>query len=916
MTNYIAVGLGSKGLVNNLEPFNIDNTAMARLVNAYIWRGRAKRKRGTSQLGRLNRYFDSTNPTYTPTATVNLVADAGNLITDWSLESTSGIFLGSVVILDTVTGETFTDPAQDGTLTGDMAGTGTINYGSGAITLVGSGNNAISAQFRYYPALPVMGLEEFNIETESFQSNLGFDTHYSYHITTSPNVRIYDVSFFKNLPTGTYTNYVQKTNWKRVTWNGQDYQQFWSTNYLGAFWATNGITVPFNTTNIGMPFKAITGASISAGGPPAVVNLTVVAHGLVVGDFVFINEVVGLTGINFQTGFVTSVPGVDNIVVEFPAATVGGAYSSGGICQYLTNLPDPTKDCMRWYDGDPTDGSQTAPVLNGTKGWVNFCPPISQSNFSIGNKPAAQYYLVSARMVLPYKNRLLFLGPVVQASNNDIFYLKDFVVYSQDGTPYYTCSFTGDPDSAATVFTPILTPTNQTATAGAYFSDQTGFGGFVSVGIDQAIQSAELVEDVIIVGLDRRQTRLVFTNNDIVPFEFYSVDSEFGSSSPFSTINLGSSVLGKGSRGFINTDQVQANRFDLEIPDEVFQVRLQDNGEQRISSIRDFINEYIYYTYSSNQSNNKFPDRTLFYNYRNQTWAIFDETYTTYGSFRRKNGYTWANIGLIYPTWRSWNDPWNAGLTTLLQPEVIAGTTQGFVMVREEGTNEGKSMYIQNISGNTVTSTNHNLISGDYLVISDALGTVAPQVNGKIFRVGPNVTANTFLLDPPITGGTYLGGGNITRMYVPFIQTKQFNPSWSQSRKTRIGVQQYLLTRTFNSQIQVLIYLSQNGNEPFNEGPIYPDVNATNDSIIYDSILYTCQESTNLGLTAPNVNLQQQIDGQQIWHRQNTSLIGDTVQLAFTMSEEQMRDPDFTNQYAEIELHGFIIAVSPSQMLS
>jgi hypothetical protein len=58
----------------------------------------------------------------------------------------------------------------------------------------------------------------------------------------------------------------------------------------------------------------------------------------------------------------------------------------------------------------------------------------------------------------------------------------------------------------------------------------------------------------------------------------------------------------------------------------------------------------------------------------------------------------------------------------------------------------------------------------------------------------------------------------------------------------------------------------------------------------------------------------------QIWHRMNTSLIGDTVQVGFTLSDVQMRTLDgqgnLLNQIAEIELHSFILEVYPSQMLS
>jgi hypothetical protein len=91
-----------------------------------------------------------------------------------------------------------------------------------------------------------------------------------------------------------------------------------------------------------------------------------------------------------------------------------------------------------------------------------------------------------------------------------------------------------------------------------------------------------------------------------------------------------------------------------------------------------------------------------------------------------------------------------------------------------------------------------------------------------------------------------------------------------------------------------------------------------NNSLIYRDILYTCPESTNLGLTSANVNLNliTASQQQQIWHRMNTSLIGDTVQIGFTMSDSQMRDIEFKNQFVEIELHAFLLSISPSQYLS
>jgi hypothetical protein len=54
----------------------------------------------------------------------------------------------------------------------------------------------------------------------------------------------------------------------------------------------------------------------------------------------------------------------------------------------------------------------------------------------------------------------------------------------------------------------------------------------------------------------------------------------------------------------------------------------------------------------------------------------------------------------------------------------------------------------------------------------------------------------------------------------------------------------------------------------------------------------------------------------QTWHRMNTSLLGDTVQLGFTLNDEQMRDTDFASQFTEIELHGIILDVNQSQVLA
>jgi hypothetical protein len=1021
-----------KGLKTDREAFNIDNDSFPTLVNAYQWRGRIKRKRGTAFLCRLQRFFNSAITSYGSIVSVTLDGTgSANFLTGFALQTNGSIVPGTVTFTDSNTGDVYTDPAMNGTLLGTPAGSGTINYATGIINIgVGNAGHIITTvSFVYNPALPVMGLEFFFPNPTVNPGTVGFDTTYAYNISSMFPYAANDVSFYWNPATGLYPGYVAKPTPTQTSWNGQNYQQFWTTNYQGAMWATNGINIPFTITNIGMqyaPTNTITYVSNTTG-PPATLTLTITNCPLVIGDFVFANEFTGGTGLNFQTGYVTaSAPNTPplatkTITITFPNATLSAGPFAPGIIQYVTNRSSTTIDCIRWYDGSPTNNSLTNPVFNNVSGWVNFQPPLSQGPYSIADLPPAIYYLVGARMIFPFKDRLLFIGPVVQTSAaGSQVYLQDTVIYSQNGTPYYTASYTNTPNAAidtptsiTNIFNPLLVPPNETATSPAWFEDQTGFGGFVSAGVNDSIISVSPNEDVLIMGFTKFQTRFIFTGN-ILPFEFFIVNSELGTSSTFSFINMDQGIISRGSRGYIITSQVGAQRVDLDIPDEVFEINLLNNGTERFTAQRDFINEWIYFTYNSGNSDPTsyiFPNQTLQFNYRDNSYALFNESYTTYGSFTAQTGITWATLPPSL-TWNSWNTPWNSGNSTLLQPTVIAGNQEGFVLFRDEdlaGTNESVSLYITSYTDNTFTVFNHGLNENDYIVISGMLGTIGALLNGNIFSVFM-ITQNTFMLNPSVVtaGTTYFGGGLITRMYVPFIQTKQFPVAWGIGRKVRMGMQQYLLTTTNLGQIILQIYLSQNSDTPYNMGPIVPAAQSTNNSLIYSDILFTSPElytqvcnniplgtigngvfltfmfnyfteffvvgnlvpgsvfisvgnvatfqdngtggftatgtgtsvgslvmynqgiiviaftvaptddiaTTNFNYYVSNLQNPTAASQNQIWHRINTSLIGDTVQLGFTMSDTQMRDSTFPNQFAEIELHGFQMEVEPSGYLA
>lgn len=349
-----------------------------------------------------------------------------------------------------------------------------------------------------------------------------------------------------------------------------------------------------------------------------------------------------------------------------------------------------------------------------------------------------------------------------------------------------------------------------------------------------------------------------------------------------------------------------------------------------------------------------------------------------------------------FSSWDTWTTPWNSGLTSALIPVVVAGNPQGYVLIKGQGTNEGVSGSIENITTSgtgltQITSINHcvqeddylqiqnvlglltstitaitlstptnptttittvnTFVTGDLVTISGVVGTnelngntytiiaatgaaitlnvnsfgftpytsggiVTSAINGLIGQVSDVIDLNTFVIDilaPTFAAAGYLGLGQYIRLSQPLLQSKQFPAYWEQGRKVRISAQKYLLDRTSNGQITLNIFLSEDAANPWND----PKINIPpNSSLIYTQLVYTCPESTNLGLTPANTNLQMPTAStqNQIWHRMNTSLIGDTVQLGFTLSDDQMRNIEYAT--SEIILHAIDLTLEKGPLLA
>jgi hypothetical protein len=827
------------------KPFFINNDSFPTLQNAICWRKSIRKKQGSSFLGQLQRQIGTTGASPF-TATISPVPIA---------HGTSQFLIGTVVLVDgDITGGAIA------TLTSSNGSySGTLNRTTGALSIT---IPAIAPTAVYYqPGLPVMGIEQFESDKSAntqidFPINVFFDQTYSYQFN---GTNFYDVSFYKG------------TN-NPVYWTGQNFQQFDSTNYFRAMFVTNN--------KPGMQFEPITNITVGA---TTSITTSTNPDGLVTGDYVFFNEITGADAnlLNGQSAQIT-VTGANTFTV--PINTVGKVINSNGIFQLMTAIsPSGTGDGIRWYDGDPSGVSGL--------GWVNFAPPLDNL------QSTSTTYLMGARIIVPFGNRLLAIGTYEDTSANASSprYFGNRIRFCEvTATPFYSNPI------------PSTLPPG-TFNANAWMSNIQGFGGFIDLDTTERIISAAVTQGSLILGLETEQRRLNNTGIETDPFTVQVINPEYGTAGTHAIIPMDKGILGVGEYGLLMTSSYDSRRFDEKIIDQVFQIDQANNGYERICAARDFVNEVVYFTYYSDgaNANNTFPDTTIVFNYREGSFGLWHETFTTYGTYKNSTTQAWQNY---FTPWENWNINWeDLGADRFSKPFVAGGTPQGYVMLKwDEDSFNDPSIFIQGIVNNgdgtyTITSPNHNLDDGDFIGFwsgPPSNTSIMPVFNGSVDSV---LSINQFVVSFPAgaTPGSIVPGiWQISMIDLLDIWTKQFQFAWSMNKKTRIGSQKYFLDTTTLGEFTVNIYGSQSD----------VSLNNPNSASIISSNIVRTRPDNSLGL---NDNASSQ---DQIWHRIPTSAIGDTVQLEFTFSKDQMLDVNIST--SPWVLYSTILDLYPSRTLA
>lgn len=466
---------------------------------------------------------------------------------------------------------------------------------------------------------------------------------------------------------------------------------------------------------------------------------------------------------------------------------------------FLLDIDNGLYDPIRYTDGST---------------WTNFQPYVSRAT---PPNPAVDVIIYQARILIPYYGRLLALNTWEGTEAGGFAGTQNFFArcrFSQIGSPVQ---------------------------ADAWQSDIFGKGGFIDAPTSEQITSATFFKNTLIVEFEKTTWQLRYVGEYGIPFIWERISSDFGSESTFSTILFDQGVVAVGDRAIISSNSITADRIDLAIPDLVFRFKNALNGTKRVIGVRDFENELVYWCYNDfdySGSGQKFPNKVLLYNYRNNTYAIFRDNVTFFGTFQNDDNVTWDSEKVY------WDDEyvtWDSVTNQSLFPSIVSGNQQGFVHYYNRTTPDEASLYISAVDLTTtpiqITIPNHNLVDQETIYISGLLFTdgagvpISTDLNDKIYlaryinndtiglekwdtSLNPHQYVNNFAFTPSPVDYIYIGGGLVALFPKLDVQTKDFNPYMKQGGQLKLAYVDFLTDATPSAVMSVNLYANTQVGSP------------------------------------------------------------------------------------------------------
>lgn len=791
----LLIGSFNSGLIKSKKPYALIDDSFQMLQNTYTWRERVKRREGIKLVGRLRRQFtvavkltnQANGATYVVT---DILADAafGLRTSEPDAQIEPGgvtIVVGALSFSDSTTA---TPPgAENGVLVEAGSSTGTINYTTGRLDL-------------------------------AFSPSLGgatdVDVTFSYYpALPAMGIRKREQAAINNEQTAWFdTKYVYSYDGNDFSspsssvWSGNDSDFFWMANFRGItadvrlFFATNNATPSLSTNNrirhtadlaTWTDFTPAVSGTDQTGIAPTTLAVGSVAYA---GTLSSTPIIPGSVTITVENG-VDDTVGFRDQVGTYPAGTLNGSPSTNsGIIDYSTGVVT-----------------------------LSF-----SSAFTVSTATVTAIYqnetssMFQAKIIVPYYGRLLALNVFEGLNAGASLNIFNRCRFAQVGDPLQQ---------------------------DAWISTIPGKGGFIDAPTNEAIVSAQFYKNTLIVSFDHSTWQLTYVGNYGLPFLWERISTDFGAESTFSTVLFDGGILAVGDKAIVKSSGNDVQRIDLDIPDTVFEFNNEDGGKKRVHGTRDFKKELVYWTYSDGGLAKKFPNRTLVYNYRNNTYATFRDNVTVFGELTTPTGDLW-DLPISWDSNISWDESFPAQL-----PAKISGNQQGWIHWYQypdaettadslTNMNEHESLAIKSItlsaaSNISVEISNHNLEQNEIIFITGLLfvdestdTTVSTDLNNRFFQVtitdDDNVTLtewnfttqqyqetthNAIAYTPdPADGDTYMGGGQMALVQNMEIITKDFNPFVGQGSHIKMSYTDFMMDATPNSAISVDLFINSSFN--------------------------------------------------------------------------------------------------------
>lgn len=470
------------------------------------------------------------------------------------------------------------------------------------------------------------------------------------------------------------------------------------------------------------------------------------------------------------------------------------------------------------------------------------------------NALAANRYLNGCLILIPYRDRMVALNTLESTAELGVAATRypNRARWCQNGNPYT--------NSAA------LGPAIPGADATSWYDNQVGKGGYIDAPTAEHITSCGFYKDVLIVFFERSTWQLLYTGNEILPFVWQKINTNFGCESTFSVVEFDKGVFAVGDKAIVMSDSVNVERIDSKIPLEVYEFLNANNGLYRVHGIRDYFYEFVYWTFPNNVAEGVFPNRLLSLNYSDGSYSMYNDSYTCFGYYQSSTDLTWAGATF------SWADAgirrWNSATSQSNFPFIVAGNQVGFVTIIDYKSENDETLYITGITQAAqcvVTCPNHNLVVGQYVIFSGVRGMI--EINGLVGRIVASANVNTITLDINSVGFTpYTAGGLLAVINNIDILTKKFNPFYFVGRKVRSSVVDFFVEATTAGAFNLDVYVDENDTIP-----------------MITRTVPTFKEYGPTTLVS------------KVWNRIYLDCMGQFLQFRMTLSDAQMRSSSTRN---------------------